>query len=111
MQIDETKKEHVHILYLSGSLDNPDAHELIKKLTGLIEAEELNVLLNFENLIHISSSGLRALMGATQRMQRKEGKLFLCSLRGLVKRVVVDITHFDKVLTIYETEEEALKHF
>jgi anti-sigma B factor antagonist len=111
MQIEEIKKGHVHILYLSGSLDNPDAHELIKKLTGLIEAGEQNVLLNLENLTYISSSGLRALTGATQRMQRKDGKLFLCSLEGLVKRVVVDIMHFDKVFTIYETEEDALQHF
>jgi anti-anti-sigma factor len=111
MQIEETKKEHVHIVYLSGRLDNPAAHELVKKLTALIEFGEQNVLLNFENLTYISSSGLRALTGATQRMERKEGQLFLCSLKGLVKRVVVDITHFDKVFTIYETEEDALQHF
>ena len=111
IQIEETKKGHVHIVYLSGRLDNPAAHELVKKLTALIESGEQNVLLNFENLTYISSSGLRALTGATQRMERKVGKLFLCSLKGLVKRVVVDITHFDKVFTIYETEEDALQHF
>ncbi len=111
MQIEETRKEYVHIMYLSGSLDNPAAHELVRKLTALIESGEQNVLLNAENLMYISSSGLRAITGANQRMRRKEGKLFLCSLKDIVKRVVVDITHFDKVLTIYETEDEALQHF
>lgn len=111
IQIEENRKGDVLILNLSGRLDNPAAHDLVKKLTVLIESGEQNLLLNLENLTYISSSGLRAFTGRSQRMQQKGGKLFFCSLNRLVKRVVVEITHFDQVLTIYETEEEALQHF
>ena len=110
MTVEEKRTDNVLILYLSGRLDNAAAQEFVKVITRHIEAGEHKLLINFNDLSYLSSSGLRVLLGAAKRMQKKRGKLFLCSLTGIVWRVI-EIAGFDKILTIYDNEEEALQHF
>ena len=110
MRITENKKGRVLILSVSERLDTITAPELEKKLMEQIEAGEHNLLLNFENLTYISSSGLRVLLGTAKKIKAIGGKFFLCSLQEMIKRVI-KMAGFDKILTIYENEDEALKHF
>jgi anti-anti-sigma factor len=109
MDVTQQRKDGVLIVSLSGRFDNPAAQEFVKTITQLIESGEHKIILNFTQLSYLSSSGLRALQGAAKRMDKKEGTLVLCSLQGLVMRVV-EITGFHKVLTIYDDEEDALQH-
>ena len=110
MDVEEKRRGQVLVLYLSGRFDNTAAHEFVKQITACIEMGEQQILINFEKLLYLSSSGLRVLLGAAKRMQKKQGKVFLCALTGLVWRVV-EIAKFDQILTIYDSEEEALRHF
>lgn len=110
MDVEEKRRGQVLVLYLSGRLDNAAAHEFVKQITMCIEMGEQQILINFEQLLYLSSSGLRVLLGAAKRMQKKQGKLVLCSLTGIVWRIV-EIAKFDQILTIYNSEEEALRHF
>jgi anti-anti-sigma factor len=110
MNVEERRHEHILIVSLAGRLDNPAAQEFVRRITQHIESGEQSILLDFSELEYMSSSGLRVLLGATKRMKKKAGQLLLCSLSGIVLKVV-KIAGFDKILTIYGSCDEALKHF
>ena len=110
MNVEESRNEQVLILSLSGRFDNFAAQEFVGTITQHIESGEQQILIDFSELSYMSSSGLRVLLGAAKRMQKKGGNLFLCSLSGIVRRVV-EIAGFDRILTIYTDRDDALKHF
>ncbi|MCP4400931.1 MAG: STAS domain-containing protein [bacterium] len=110
MNVEESRNDSVLILSLSGRLDNLAAQEFVRTITQQIESGEQKILIDFSELSYLSSSGLRVLLGVAKRMKKKAGKLSLCSLSGIVRRVV-EIAGFDKILTIYADREEALQHF
>ena len=110
MKVEEIRQGQILILSLTGRLDNPAAQEFVRTITQHIESGEQKILLDFAELTYMSSSGLRVLLGAAKRMKKKAGRLLLCSLSGIVLKVV-EIAGFDKILTIYLDRDEALKHF
>lgn len=110
MKIEEKKKGQVLVLYVSERLDTFTAPELEKKITDLIDSGEQNLLLNFERLDYISSSGLRVLIGMAKKIKAKGGKFLLCSMGDMIRRVI-EMAGFDKILSLYGSEDEALKQF
>ena len=110
MKVEESRRDYVLILSLSGRLDNLAAQEFVGTITQHIESGEHNILIDFSKLTYLSSSGLRVLLGAAKRIKKKSGHLFLCSLSGIVWRVV-EIAGFDKILPIYADRDEALAAF
>ncbi len=110
MKVEEKKQGEVLILYLSGRLDNPGVYDLTKTVTRVIELGEYSLLMNLENLTYLNSSGLKALLDTEKRIQTKGGRFAVCSAKGLAKRVI-GLVGFDKMLAIYDSEEEALQHF
>jgi len=110
VKVEQKRQGKVLILYVSERLDNLNAHELVKTMTQVIESGEQNLLINFEQLTYLSSSGLRVLLGGAKRMETKGGKFMVCSPQKMVKRVI-QLVGFDKVLSVYDSEAEALQHF
>jgi anti-anti-sigma factor len=66
------------------------------------------VLVNFQNVEYLNSSGLGCLIGLQRRLQSIGGKLELCYLSNQIKEVM-NITKIGTILNIKETEEEALR--
>ena len=110
MKIEQKRQGEVLILYVSEQLDNLDAQELVKTMTQVIESGEQNLLINFEQLTYLSSLGLSVLLSTAQKIETKGGKFMVCSPQRMVKRVI-QLVGFDKVLSIYDSEAEALQHF
>ena len=110
MDIEEKKQGDVFILYLSGRLDNPGSYELADAAKKVLESGEHNLLVHVENLIYLNSSGLRVFLDTKKKLQAKGGKFAMCSPQGMVKRVI-ELVGFNKLLSIYDSEEDALKHF
>jgi len=109
MKISENKKGEVLILGVSGRLNCVSSPDLEKRLNELIESGEHNLLINFSNLEYISSAGLKVLLETSKELRAKEGKLLICCLSGMVKRVF-EISGFNVILSTYENEKEALKN-
>jgi anti-anti-sigma factor len=110
VKVEEKKQGDVLILYLSGRLDNPGSHDLTEAAKKVIESGERNLLIHVENLNYMNSSGLRVLLDVEKKCQAKEGKVAICSPKGMVRRVI-ELVGFSKLLPIYDSEEEALSHF
>ncbi len=110
MNVKEKKRGDVRILYLSGRLDNPGSHDLAEAAKNVLASGEGHLLMNVEQLIYLNSSGLRALLEMKRKIQARGGKFAVCLPQGVVKRVI-ELVGFDKLLAIYDSEEEALTHF
>ena len=100
----------VTIVRIEGNLDTQTSPEAEAQLTRLIEAGARKIVVDFERLAYISSSGLRILLVAAKQLQESGGELRVCSLSDLV-REVFDISGFDSILPVSNSQAEALDGF
>ncbi|MFA4848411.1 MAG: anti-sigma factor antagonist [Methanoregula sp.] len=110
LQITREKRDAIDVIYMSGRLDTNTAIEAEGELKKIIASGSLQIVLNFKNLNYISSSGLRIMILALREMKKRQGDLKLACLRPSVKEIL-HIAGFDRLFSLYETEEEAVKSF
>jgi anti-anti-sigma factor len=106
MEISTRTKNDIHIVAISGSLDSTTSPEAQKELDEVL-ASAKQVALDFTELDYISSAGLRVLLGAAKKLKASGGTLRMFGLNQSV-REVFEISGFSTILTVCETEEEAV---
>lgn len=110
MEITFSDSGDVKIVRFDGMIDTVTAADVEAALSQLLSEGANKILLNFEQLSYINSIGLRVILVVAKQLKRSEGKLRICSLNEPV-REVFDITGFSSILTVVETEPEALEAF
>ncbi|MBI4081189.1 MAG: STAS domain-containing protein [Candidatus Lambdaproteobacteria bacterium] len=78
--------------YLKPHLENPAIKAMV---------------INFENVNFIDSSGIGLIVSLFKAMQQKDAKFSLCNLKKKNEEIFV-ITRLNKILDIYPTEADAL---
>lgn len=106
MQFSTRTSNDIHIVAITGSLDSTTSPEAQKSLDAVLAGAK-KVLLDFSHLDYISSAGLRILLGAAKQLRAKGGTLGMFGLNQSV-REVFDISGFSSILSIYQSEAEAL---
>ena len=92
-------------------LDELSISELGDQLRAVAEsAPSVRLLLNFENVEHLSSAALGMLITLDRLVKEKSGKLKLCNINPQIYEVF-KITRLNKLFTIHEDAEEALAGF
>lgn len=109
MEVTTKEIDGTQIICIEGKVDTNTSPELEKALMELIDQEKVNLLANFEKLLFISSAGLRVLLAAAKKTKAKSGHLKVCNLNETVKEVF-DISGFSSILSVYGSEQEALKN-
>lgn len=110
MEILEQKIGNVNIISLSGRLDAYSANDLERKLDSLIDADQVQLVVNLGRLEYISSSGLRVLLAALKKVRKQQGDIKLACLKPYIKEVF-DIAGFTQLFTIFDAEEAAVSSF
>jgi anti-sigma B factor antagonist len=110
VEILEKKTGNVNVISLSGRLDAYSANDVERKLDSLIDAEQVRLVINFEQLEYISSSGLRVLLATLKKVRKQQGDIKLACLKPYIKEVF-DIAEFTQLFTILDTEEAAVNSF
>ena len=110
MPISVKTTNEVKVLEFEGKLDTQTSQDTQDQLTQLIEGGARKVLVNFEKLEYISSSGLRVLLTAAKQLKPDGGEIRICSLNDLVKEVF-DISGFMTIFRVFGSESEALNDF
>ncbi|MBI5820140.1 MAG: STAS domain-containing protein [Verrucomicrobia bacterium] len=108
MTIGVRTADKVTVVDIGGEVDLYHSPELLAKLTELIKQKHMSILLNFQAVTYIDSSGLASLIGAFQQLRPHGGQLRLTSLSKPVQSVFT-VARLDKVFTIHPTEAEALQ--
>ncbi|MFZ2447336.1 MAG: STAS domain-containing protein [Syntrophobacteraceae bacterium] len=108
MLISESRNGDTYILHLSGKLDAIISTALREKLVAAIDQGDRSILLDCENLEHVSAPGLRVLFEAACNPDRHPGRLKFCAVNSTVRKIFdrVDLT---SEVTILATLEEALR--
>lgn len=106
MQISTRTSNDIHIVAITGSLDSGTSPEAQKSLDAVVAGAK-KVALDFSQLDYISSAGLRILLGAAKQLRAKGGTLGMFGLNQSV-REVFEISGFSSILSVHESEAEAL---
>jgi len=111
MDINEKYENDVMILELKGRLDANTSEQLEKKLIPPINNDKyLKIIIDFADLEYISSAGLRLLLLAAKKLDKKDGKIVLCAMQDFIKEVF-EISGFTPIFPITEDQEKALAKF
>ncbi|NEQ86105.1 MAG: STAS domain-containing protein, partial [Moorea sp. SIO2I5] len=71
----------------------------------LVDSGENIILINFQDVTFMDSSGLGALVLALKTVRAAGGKMFICSVNEQIK-MLFDLTSMDKVFDIFPTRED-----
>ena len=97
MTIKITRNGQDLIIMVEGRLDTTTAPELEKTICENLEGVE-TLVLDLENLVYISSAGLRILLSAQKKMQQL-GNMIVKNVQADVMEVF-EMTGFADILTI-----------
>lgn len=95
------------VLRLTGRIDATTAPILEKRIDEQMERKPLKVLLDFNGVDYLSSAGMRLLLAATKRVKAREGSLAMSGIADDVMEII-KMAGFERILSLYPTEKEAL---
>lgn len=110
MQIREKSNGDIYIMEISGRMDTISSKDVEAKLDSMIENNVAKVIIDLAAVDYISSVGLRVLLAALKRQKENRGSIKLVSLQPFVKEIF-KMTGFDKIFSIYSTQEEAINRY
>ena len=98
----------ITILEPNGKLMGSSVSELQVALSPQLETSDTpRILINFENVNKIDSTGLGALMGVRAVTARKKGRIGVINVGKQIKNLVV-LSRLVRVFEHYDTEAEAV---
>ncbi len=107
MNIETSKESTTMVVKVTGRLDAVTSSEYEQKFNALIADGETMFIVDLENLVYISSAGLRALLATAKRIKGKKGLVSLANIGGSVKEVF-DISGFGSIFPMYNSVASAL---
>ena len=108
MEITTRIEQDVTVVVLVGHLDSNTSPEAQQALDAVLAGGGRKVVIDFRALDYISSAGLRVLLGTAKRLSQERGALRLFGLNETV-REVFEISGFATILTVVDTEANALR--
>ena len=92
-------------------LDEANIAEIGQALAAMIEVKQRpQVLLDFDNVDHLSSAALGMLINVNQKIKQQSGELRLAAIKPQIYEVFV-ITKLNKLFKIFPTRADALASF
>ena len=107
MAIRSTRDDGVLLLFPEGRVDSIEAPGFQDDLRSAVSDDDKAVVIDMENLTYISSAGLRTILETIRQVEKQGGKLAICALSDYVQDVF-RISGFDRVVSIYATQEDAV---
>lgn len=95
----------VKVVQPSGILDGTKAGQFREEISDLVKSNVDIVLIDFQDVTFMDSSGLGALVLALKTVRAAGGKLFVCSVNEQIK-MLFELTSMDRVFDIFPSREE-----
>ncbi|MGQ4646122.1 anti-sigma factor antagonist [Lyngbya aestuarii] len=95
----------VKVVQPSGILDGTNANQLRREISDVIESGVNIVLVDFQDITFMNSTGLGALVASFKTVRGAGKELFLCSLTEQVK-LIFELTKMDRVFSTFADREE-----
>ena len=107
LKVAESQSGEVCIVALSGRIDSTNASELLGRLNKLLSSGQKTILVDFKEVLYLTSAAFRVLLVATGEAERNAVRFMLCSVVGHV-RELFEIGGLLDEFTIHGSREEAL---
>lgn len=101
---------NIWVVIPAGRLDATLASALDDLLQTLIQQERIRLIVAFESVTYLASSGLKALIAARRKAQAAGGDIVLAGLSPRV-REVLEITGLVRLFRIYPSPKDAVNAF
>ena len=93
----------------SQVLDELNVQQLGNELTDLVEKQYMvKMVINFSKIKFLSSAVLGKLIALNKKIAAQKGRLAFCNINADIMQVF-KITRLDKLIAIYDDEEDAIK--
>jgi anti-sigma B factor antagonist len=110
LDIRESSREGVDILSLKGRLTVGEASSVREKITAVIAAGNVNVLLNLEHVEYIDSTGLGALVICFTSLKKAGGALKLVNPNKRNVELLL-LTKLHTIFEVFNDEQDAVNSF
>lgn len=108
LSIEKRENDNTTILDLDGDvIMGGGTAKLRETISELVNAEKTDVLLNFQKVRYIDSSGTGEILSTFKLLSENGGKLKLSNLSPKVEEVLT-LSSILPILDVYENEESAL---
>ncbi|MGB3404259.1 MAG: STAS domain-containing protein [Microcoleaceae cyanobacterium] len=94
----------VKVVKPNGILDGTKATQFRQEISEIVQDGTKTVLIDFEDITFMDSSGLGALVLALKTVRAADSKLVVCSINEQI-RILFELTSMDKVFDIYPSRE------
>jgi anti-anti-sigma factor len=105
--MEDSRVGPVCILAIGGRIDSGNAADLLDRLNGLLSSGEKTILLDFKEVLYLTSAAFRVLLVATDEAERNAARVVLCGLAGQV-RELFEMGGLLEAFTVHASREEAL---
>jgi len=110
MEMHTERENGILIAQAEGRVDGTNAREFEKALLAAIGENDRLLIIDLHQLVYISSAGLRVFLMIAKELQRRGGKLVVCSLSETINEVF-EISGFSKIIPTHASRPEAVaKH-
>jgi len=107
LDITTEEKQGKIVIHVSGRLDASSAPILEEKMSEVIGGGNFHLLIDFSNVEYLASAGMRLMLSNSKKLKTENGSLLFCSISEDVMEII-KMAGFEKILSIYPTEQEAL---
>jgi anti-anti-sigma factor len=110
MELSSRQSGSVRVLAPKGRLDHAHAQDFQTALAPHLDAcraQGVALVLDFSEVVYISSVGLRVLMLAAKQVKAQEGRIAIAVLTPMVAEVF-KVSHFDLVFQVFGTVDAAV---
>ena len=97
----------VCVVSISGRIDSSNAVELLDRLNKLLSSGEKKILIDFKDVLYLTSAAFRVLLVATDEAERNAARVVLCGLLGQV-RELFEMGGLLEAFTVHGSREDAL---
>ena len=110
IEVAEERDNGALVLLPVGRLDSANSRAFESIIMEHINNGEQRLIVDFNRLDFISSSGMRALLIAAKKLKASKGKLVLCAMQDHIQEVFL-ISGFDQIIPIRDSRQSAMALF
>ena len=107
MDVTSDRQDGILWLQVSGRINILNAPQFEDMVADVIEDGDRAVILDFENLVYISSAGLYAVLKIAKIAEKRDMAFALCSLSDAI-HLVFERIGFDRIMAIHSNRAAAL---
>mgnify|MGYP001331104004 CR=1 FL=1 len=100
----------VKVVDVKGYLDAHTAPDLENVFNGLIQQKQFQVVVNFKDLVYISSAGLGVFMAYVETMRENNGDIKFSNMTESVYNIF-DLLGFPMLYEFFKDEKEAIDKY